>query len=154
VDGWSHILKLVICVTIDILNADSVYLHSKNIRACAWRRSLLIPLLLGLLFSGGEGITLLPFPDMSARSSDSLVLLSSSSGNERIDLDTNKGSIQAKLPVRDMVQHAGAYGVAFLFSGDASASEVGSEPSYERPVTLTTAFPTCISGRAPPFSES
>jgi hypothetical protein len=144
---------LAIRATIDILNADSVYLYSKTIRARSLRRSLLIPLLLGLLFSGGEGITLLPFPDTPTRSSDNNAWPSSSSSEERIEIDKNKSSILVKLSVRDIIQFAGAYSIAFLFSGNASALEVGSEHSYERPVTLTTAFPTCISGRAPPFSE-
>lgn len=140
--------------TIDILNKDSVYFCSDRSCKRAARSFLFLPLLIGLLFSGGEGITLLPFPDAATGPGVRNIGQSAPSREKQVDVDKTESTVQIKLQARDIVQQAGGCAATALSLGDNSASDAGAVLVCGRPYAEITSRPTSISGRAPPISES
>jgi hypothetical protein len=131
-----------------------VYLHSKKKRFCARRLVLLISLLVGLLFSGGEGITLLPFPDLKTDSNASNFQPLSPLRTGHIAVDNNDGAVQLKIQSRSGSHQIGGSGSVGLSRRTECLFRSGIANSSEYSVAGTIWLLESINGRAPPVPGS
>jgi len=137
----------------DILKAFKVnYLREISIRYIL-PLFLIYPLLFGLLFSGGEGITLLPFPDIGAeRPVDSVEYPSPALSGTGCHINI-KAAIQTKTQARDFVHQV--FGTADIdalpFRAVTRTADMGRGelPEFKRSPAVGW-----HGGRAPPNFES